>query len=128
MQLSEIAKTDPYREPVAWLRCFRGIDTLTAILILAELHDFRRFQSPRALMAYLGLVPGEDSSGERLERTLAAQCSKALPQGGPLRAVPTPLLAASKTRTRRAFWSTPLTLVDRPAGLYTLHGTMAHTY
>lgn len=67
-RLREIAQSDPYREPVAWLRCFRGIDTLTAILILAELHDFRRFQSPRALMAYLGLVPGEDSSGEKHRR------------------------------------------------------------
>jgi transposase len=67
-RLMDIAGTDPYREPVAWLRCFRGIDTLTAILILAELHDFRRFQSPRALMAYLGLVPGEDSSGEKHRR------------------------------------------------------------
>ncbi len=30
-RLAETAQTDPYREPVAWLRCFRGIDTLTAI-------------------------------------------------------------------------------------------------
>jgi len=67
-RLTDIAQTEPYREPVGWLRCFRGIDTLTAILILAELHDFRRFQSPRALMAYLGLVPGEDSSGEKHRR------------------------------------------------------------
>ena len=67
-RLTDIAQTEPYREPVAWLRCFRGIDTLTAILILAELHDFRRFQSPRALMAYLGLVPGEDSTGEKHRR------------------------------------------------------------
>ena len=67
-KLGEIAQADPYREPVGWLRCFRGIDTLTAILILAELHDFRRFPSARALMAYLGLVPGEDSSGEKQRR------------------------------------------------------------
>jgi len=67
-QLVKIAEANPYREPVAWLRCFRGIDTLTAILILAELHDFRRFESPRALMAYLGLVPGEDSTGEKHRR------------------------------------------------------------
>jgi transposase len=67
-QLAETAQTDPYREPVAWLRCFRGIDTLTAMLILAELHDFRRFPSARALMAYLGLVPSEDSSGDRHRR------------------------------------------------------------
>jgi len=67
-RLAEVAETAPYREHVAWLRCFRGIDTLTAMLILAELHAFRRFQSPRALMAYLGLVPGEDSSGEKHRR------------------------------------------------------------
>src|SRR5204863_1878028 len=56
-RLAEIAEREPYREPVGWLRCFRGIDTLTAILILAELHDFRRFPSAPALMAYVGLVP-----------------------------------------------------------------------
>jgi transposase len=67
-QVGDIAQTEPYREPVGWLRCFRGIDTLTAMLILAELHDFRRFPSARALMAYLGLVPSEDSTGERHRR------------------------------------------------------------
>ena len=67
-RLAEIAATDPYRTPVRWLRCFRGIETLSAMLILAELHDFRRFASPRALMAFLGLVPGESSSGEKHRR------------------------------------------------------------
>lgn len=66
--LEEIAQTEPYRTPVAWLRCFRGIDTLTAVIIVAELHDFRRFHSARALMAYLGLVPSEHSSGEHARR------------------------------------------------------------
>ena len=50
------------------MRCFRGIDTLTAILLLAELHDVQRFPKARALMAYLGLVPGEHSSGDRHRR------------------------------------------------------------
>jgi transposase len=77
-RLTEIAQAEPYREPVAWLRCFRGIDTLTAMLILAELHDFRRFQSPRALMAYLGLVPGEDSSGEKTRRGRITRTGNAL--------------------------------------------------
>jgi transposase len=67
-RLAEIAEREPYRAPVGWLRCFRGIDTLTAMLILAELHDFRRFASAPALMAYLGLVPGEHSSGEKHRR------------------------------------------------------------
>jgi transposase len=66
--LHEVAQTEPYREPVAWLRCFRGIDTLTAVIIVAELHDFRRFHSARALMASLGLVPSGHSSGEHARR------------------------------------------------------------
>ena len=77
-RLTEIAETAPYREPVGWLRCFRGIDTLTAILILAELHDFRRFHSPRALMAYLCLVPGEDSTGEKHRRGRITRTGNAL--------------------------------------------------
>lgn len=77
-RLTEIADTAPYREPVGWLRCFRGIDTLTAILILAELHDFRRFHSARALMAYLGLVPGEDSTGEKHRRGRITRTGNAL--------------------------------------------------
>ena len=76
--LSEIAESDPYRERVGWLRCFRGIDTLTAMLILAELHDFRRFGSAPALMAYLGLVPGEDSSGEKHRRGRITRTGNAL--------------------------------------------------
>jgi transposase len=77
-RLAAIAQTDPYREPVAWLRCFRGIDTLTAMLILAELHDFRRFASASALMAYLGLVPGENSSGEKHRRGPITRTGNAL--------------------------------------------------
>lgn len=67
-QLAEFGGRDPYREPVAWLRCFKGIDTVTAVCLVAELHDFRRFRSPRQLAAYVGLVPSERSSGEREQR------------------------------------------------------------
>jgi len=77
-RLAEIAAREPYRKPVGWLRCFRGIDTLTAMLILAELHDFRRFASAPALMAYLGLVPGEDSSGEKHRRGRITRTGNAL--------------------------------------------------
>jgi len=64
-RLIEIAEQEPYRVPVGALRCFRGIDTITALALVAELHDPRRFPSARHLMAYLGLVPSESSSGER---------------------------------------------------------------
>ena len=77
-RLTEVAATEPYREPVGWLRCFRGIDTLTAILILAELPDMSRFHSPRPLMAYLGLVPSEASSGETHRRGRITRAGNAL--------------------------------------------------
>ena len=67
-KLEAIAQAAPYQEPVGWLRCFRGIDTLTALAWVAELHDWRRFASPRALMAYLGMVPSESSSGGKEQR------------------------------------------------------------
>ena len=67
-ELDQAAQQDPYREPVGWLRCFRGIDTVTAMSLVAELHDFRRFRNARELMAYLGLVPSEYSSGESRQR------------------------------------------------------------
>jgi hypothetical protein len=75
--MQEQGAQEPYRGPVGWLRCFRGIDTVTAVSLVAELHDPRRFHSARALMAYLGLVPSEHSSGESERRgaiTKAGNC------------------------------------------------------
>src|SRR5262245_3160431 len=68
LHLEDLATDPRYVESVGWLRCFRGIDTITAITLIAELHDFRRFRSPSQLMAYVGLVPSEYSSGPRQQR------------------------------------------------------------
>jgi transposase len=46
------------------LRCLRGIDTLSAVGLAAEIGDFTRFEKAGKLMSYLGLVPSEASSGE----------------------------------------------------------------
>jgi transposase len=59
------AQTDIYKNDVALLCSFRGIKTITAMTLLTEIIDFERFRSPKALMAYLGLVPREFSSGEK---------------------------------------------------------------
>jgi len=67
-EIATLAETAPYRERVGRLRCFRGIDTLAAMILLTELGDFARFEHPRRLMAYLGLVPSEDSTGGRERR------------------------------------------------------------
>lgn len=50
------------------LMAMRGIDTIAAVTILAEIGDLSRFASPRQLMAYLGLVPSERSTGESVKR------------------------------------------------------------
>src|SRR6185436_12611282 len=50
---------------VAALQALRGVQLIAAITLVAEIQDFWRFTSPRQLMAYLGLVPREDSSGPR---------------------------------------------------------------
>ncbi len=55
----------PWEQDVARLRCLRGIDTLSALGLCAEVGDFHRFERPAQLMSYLGLVPSENSSGER---------------------------------------------------------------
>jgi transposase len=53
---------------VAALQAMRGIELITAVVVLAEIGDLSRFQSPRELMAYLGLVPSEASTGDSVKR------------------------------------------------------------
>ncbi|HET6515398.1 MAG TPA: IS110 family transposase [Thermodesulfovibrionales bacterium] len=53
---------------VEGLMALRGVDLIAAMTIIAELGDITRFESPRQLMAHLGLVPSEHSSGERRKR------------------------------------------------------------
>jgi transposase len=62
--ITELVPGSPYAQTVARLRCLRGIDTLSAVGLAAEVGDFTRFDRPGRLMSYIGLVPSESSSGE----------------------------------------------------------------
>jgi transposase len=53
---------------VTALQALRGVNMITAVTIMSEVGDLRRFQSPRQLMGYLGLVPSERSTGETVIR------------------------------------------------------------
>lgn len=64
-EVENLAESKTYKEVVGLLRCFHGIDTLTAITIITEIFDFGRFSSPGELMSYLGLTSSESSSGEK---------------------------------------------------------------
>ena len=67
-QVAEVVKTWSMAPVVEAYQALRGVALLTAVTFVAEIGDVRRFGSPRQLMAYLGLVPCESSTGERVRR------------------------------------------------------------
>ena len=62
-RIEELAEDESYRENVSKLKCFLGIKTQTALSVITETGDFKRFPDACHYASYLGLVPGEDSSG-----------------------------------------------------------------
>jgi len=67
-QLIEVTPLWSLNSFVEALRGLRGIEFLSAVTILAAIGDISRFETPRHLMAYLGLVPSEHSSGDSIRR------------------------------------------------------------
>lgn len=67
-RIEALALTPAFATPTAWLQCFRGLKAHSAMVLTTEIVDWRRFASPRQLMAYLGFVPREHSSGDRERR------------------------------------------------------------
>ena len=63
-RIEELASRDGYSEFVRKLCCFIGIKTHTALSVIVEVGDFKRFASAEKFASYIGLVPGEDSSGD----------------------------------------------------------------
>jgi len=55
----------PWAVQVGRLRCLRGVDTLTAVGLCAEIGDFERFARAEQLMSYVGLVPSESTTGQQ---------------------------------------------------------------
>ena len=62
-ELAKLALSAPCADTVARLRCLRGIDTLTAVGLCAEIGEWERFDHPDQLAAYLGIVPSEHTTG-----------------------------------------------------------------
>ena len=87
-KIEEIAEQDKYREGVHKLICLKGVKTLTALAVIAEIGDFTRFVKAKNFAAFLGLVSGELSSsdkqnrlgitkqGNRFIRKLLVECSQ----------------------------------------------------
>lgn len=68
-RIEEISNQDRYREKAKQLQCLLGIKTHTAMSLIVETGDFKRFPKGNIYAAFLGLAPGEHSSGESIHRT-----------------------------------------------------------
>ena len=64
LEIEELSQSESYGEITKILRGFRGIETITAMTIITHVPDFRTFPGPRNFMSFIGLTPGEYSSGE----------------------------------------------------------------
>jgi len=72
--MEDVLETWERKPVVEALKAFRGFKTVAAMTWVSELGDLSRFSHPRSLMSYLGLVPGEDSSGERRRQGAITKC------------------------------------------------------
>lgn len=69
VRIEVLASEKQYLENVKKLRCIKGIETNVALTLLAEIGDFNRFSKPTDFASYLGLIPGEQSSGDKVRGT-----------------------------------------------------------
>ena len=68
-RIEELAAQARYQEKVKRLGCLLGIQTHTALSLIVETGDFHRFAKGNTYAAYLGMAPGENSSGDKVRRT-----------------------------------------------------------
>lgn len=67
-QLAELAPSWAMAPVVAAYQALRGVSFVVAVTFVSEVGDVRRFDNPRQLMAFLGLVPSERSTGDTVKR------------------------------------------------------------
>ena len=64
-RITELSATPKFEKSVKKICCIKGIDVLSAMTILSEIDDFQRFKTAEQFSSFIGLVPGEDSSGSK---------------------------------------------------------------
>lgn len=68
-RIEELSRSEKYREPVEKPGCFIGMKNHIPLAFCCEAGDLRRFPSAQLFAPCLGLVPGENSSGEKQQHT-----------------------------------------------------------
>lgn len=94
-RLEKIANSEKYAESTKKMACLKGITQTSALTIISEVNDFNRFATAQEFSSYLGLVPGESSSGQKTNRlgitkmgnsvvrTLLIEASQSIVRGHP---------------------------------------------
>lgn len=72
-----LAQSEDYREKVSWLTSLPGVGILTAMELIVEIGEIDRFDKAEQVAAYVGLTPGEYSSGASVRRGHISRCGKA---------------------------------------------------
>lgn len=67
-EIESFSQEKKYKEDASKLRCFVGIDTITAMSILSEVGDMSRFKTAKHFASFMGLTPSEYSSGNKVQR------------------------------------------------------------
>ncbi len=80
-ELATLAAESRCSDTVARLRCLRGIDTLSALGLCAEIGEFDRFDHPDQLAAYIGIVPSEHTTGDGAARDRSRRPAQPTPAG-----------------------------------------------
>jgi transposase len=76
-QVAELVEATALAPLVKALQAFRGISLVSAVVIAAETGNLRRFATATQFMSYVGLVPAEDSSGQRRRQGAITRCGNA---------------------------------------------------
>ena len=98
--LAKLAVSAPCAHTVARLRCLRGIDTLSAVGLCAEIGEWERFDHPDQLSAYLGIVPSEHTTGQ--QRRLGRSPRPAPPTPADCSSRPPTTTAAAPSSAKRS--------------------------
>lgn len=106
--IEDIAFSERYKEKVSKLMCFTGIETYTALSIVCEIGDFSRFPDAKSFSSYIGLVPGQYSSGQRQRYTTLTKTGNAR--------VRTLLIEATKGIKRSSIYNKSNRLIERQTG------------
>jgi hypothetical protein len=126
-ELEQLAACSPWTETIARPRCLRGIDTLSALGLGAEIGEFARFEHRDSLACYPGIVASERTTGQQRRQGAITKAGSTTPAAcssrPPTTTSTTPAARASPDRAQRRSASGPMS--NHPTGLAALDNQTA---